>query len=55
MLAKLLNKEIQEDVADKIRSGEITPDQFKKMLDKSDNKVRIAANEYFKGIFKIKL
>jgi len=53
--AKLLNKEAKEDIADKIRSGKITSDQFKKMLDESDTKVRIAVNEYFRGLFKIKL
>ncbi len=53
MTNKLLNKEIQEDIARRIRSGELTVEKFREILNESDKRLRIAANEYFIGLRKI--
>ena len=50
MTKDLLNKEIQEDIAARIRSGELTPEKFKKILDDSDKRLRKIVNNYIKEV-----
>ena len=48
-----MEKDVQDDLAEKIKSGKITVKQFMKMLEESEKRLTVAANKCIIELLKL--